>query len=193
MIHPDELQGIEWITQRSYINCHAIGVDSLMINEDKRVFFAHGGKHTLWKNFETRTEEMSVGFHPHHCDLLLTSIIGNPENMIVEPAESGERFRTFLYESGIHGKCKFRGTGYEVLRTVCVSQFKRVIMPGWTLHTIGVHKNETAAWSVEEGDKWDDYVPICYSNARLNQKDFRDLYQPMTIERCRGILYEITS
>ena len=113
---------IEAIVKRSLRNCHAIGVDSLVLTTDPmvRVFVAHP-THTLWMN--KPPHPMSVGFHPHHCDVVLAPIFGRILNLSVSDVGDEYDFTSlnvYRYESPILGKSG-RFTSTHELRRVAVN------------------------------------------------------------------------
>lgn len=60
------------LLERSLINCHCEGMDSLVVKDAPgmvRIFIARHD-HQLWRNDPTtmKTARMSVALHKHHCD-----------------------------------------------------------------------------------------------------------------------------
>lgn len=83
-------QNRQTMVARSLRNCHARGLDSIMVYDKPgmriRIFVATPD-HELWKNRlggiwndKKFKKTMSVAMHPHHCDLTLRVIFGNLAN-----------------------------------------------------------------------------------------------------------------
>lgn len=85
---------LDEIVQKSFLNCHAFGVDSLMFCDTPgktiRMFIA-GPEHRLWTNHPLGTKSrgqgdwpMSVAIHPHRRDLTLVGFQGMVQNLRYE-------------------------------------------------------------------------------------------------------------
>lgn len=190
------MNGLEQVASKSFINCHTVGVDSIMFDDTPgkrvRVFIANKN-HDLWRNVPTK-HLMSVGIHDHHCDIALELISGNVYNIMAEMAECGDvRLNAFRYESAITGP----GGRFVELPSVCrfrlwIEPLSGIVkMSAREMHTVYVPKGETAAWFVVEGEDDPAYESICYSNALLEHADFSELYKPMSVDYLLAKLSEI--
>lgn len=194
----------EQLAAKSIVNCHAHGVDSLVLEHPglhgaprgsalARVFIAHRD-HELWRNLPGENI-MSVGYHAHHCDLRLVPIYGCIYNLSVKPEElrisPKGRYREFMYESPITAEDRqgaFVATGNRYEFAPWIHRLSKAIdMPAKEVHTIYVPRGEEAAWYVFEGAEDDLYTPLTWSNADLEKFNFTPLYQPMTVERYRAL------
>lgn len=188
-------KSLEWIASKSFRNCHAEGVDSLLFDDTPgarvRAFICRR-EHTLWRNrlADNREVPFSVGLHPHHCDITLDLIFGNAFN-IVEVFHGGWRtsLREFNYQSAITGEQgRFIETGSVRMVRLVSERLTRgcpFSMRAADLHTIFVPKDEEAAWFVYEGADDPEYKARAYSDDDLTALDFSQLYQPMSVERAR--------
>ena len=171
---------IDSIVECSILNCHAIGVHSVMLLESPgqtiRLYVAVGG-HELWKNLpEHYMDGMSIGFHPHHCNLTLHCIRGAIWNWqaTVEPRNgntSRAKLRGYIYRSQItEGKQGFELTIADAMLTYSFPdkiENDSIFMSADELHTVGVDRYESAAWLVYEGKEDPNYRPVCYSTSHL--------------------------
>lgn len=175
---------IEEIVSKSLFNCHAMGVHSIMLLESPgktiRVFIATKD-HQLNKNLSASQGEyynrMSVGFHPHHCDITLHCVYGEIQNWIVtEHSFYGDNYlvrNKYKYHSKItDNEMSFELIGEKMLSTVSDNRIQTgesVFMKAHEIHTVGVEKGKEAAWFVYEGKEDANYQPFCYSNADPSQ------------------------
>lgn len=178
---------IEAIASRSLVNCHAMGVDSLVLGVDPilRIFVAREN-HTLWTNMPDQT--YSVGFHNHHCDVTLVHLTGIWSNEMLAQSGGVEiSLAPYRYESIIAGKSgAFSASGRE--RTWRVRAFSQpvnspIFMRAQELHTIWVPRHSVAAWMVIEGSEDLAYKSVCWSNDDLTRWEPVGLYQPMSPSR----------
>lgn len=187
---------LEWIAGRSLINCHCVGLDSVMLVDlpESRIRMFYANKHhELWRN--SGFDDMSVALHSHHCDVKLVPITENVYNITQEVAGSHVKLREFIYQSPItKGTGSFKPTGAN-LETHLVSQqlLWPIDMIARERHTVFVPKEQEAAWFVMEGREDPLYEPLCYSNVDLEKFDFTPLYQPMSLEYLESILRSLKS
>lgn len=177
----------EQIVERSRWNCHARGLHSIVFLESPgrtiRCFIATP-EHELHLNRRATLKRMSIGFHPHHCNLTLNVIHGTVFNWEVELAPwPAEHFRldVFRFRSALKngGTAAFENGGPVGLRSLNESVLgpgDSLAMPANALHTVAVQHGQAAAWFVFEGRADDEYQPLCYSGARLDQMTFDHLY-----------------
>ncbi len=192
------------IVARSKRNCHALGVDSIMLldapEKTIRLFVTHE-HHTLWQNCPDAIqfdEPMSVGFYAHHCNLTLHAVYGSFTNVIFTPGTfcaDQVALREFEYRSPIKsGKGEFHGTGKVVGGSIYDNHYtagQHVYMNANKMHTIAVRKGERAAWLVYEGLEDPLYKNLCYSNTDLEKFDFNGLYAPMDQETVLEVLESV--
>ena len=171
------------IAERSLMDCHAIGVDSLVLSEAPMVrMFVTRENHTLWRN--AHSHPMSVGFHNHRTDLRLTSLSGTVYNITATPDDSGVPLRGFTWESAIRGGSgEFRDAGHSMgFAFASANLLWPVSQRAHVLHTVYVPRGEIAAWIVEEADEDPYYEAFCYSNADLAAFDSGSLYRSMSAD-----------
>lgn len=147
-----------------------------------RLFVAVPG-HPLWKN--TWKQELSVGFHGHHCEVTLAVHTGTVGNWRIRLVENGPLdFWRYRYESAITKAnpsfVQEREVTAEALSYEIMHSGQSEYMPGSDLHTIYVPPDELAAWFVFEGREDANYDPATYSNADLEAFDFSNLYKKPT-------------
>lgn len=181
---------LDAIVARSLNNCHAKGVSSIVLidapGERVRLFVAHEN-HDLARNSPALYREagMSIGFHPHHCNITLQQVAGTIWNWIVAPIDYTEIGTTkYSYESSITGtETQFIKQGYANLGTrslYSLGNGESCQMDANELHTITCEAGEVAAWFVFEGKEDPEYEPVCYSTSYLEGFDPYGLYTPMT-------------
>lgn len=185
------------ILAKSRLHCHAHNLHSIMLLEAPgktiRVFVAEPG-HTLWRNFPENIESgMSVGFHPHHCDLTLVGLRGTFFNWIVRSGNELVLPR-FRYRSALRGeKPGFEKMGTIGLRTHegrFLTAGASVSMRATDVHTVAALTDRWSAWLVLEGGEDTNYEPFCYSTAELETESFDHLYKPMSESKLRELLKE---
>lgn len=186
------------ILTNSVINCHAIGLDSIMLMPAPnmvRVFVARED-HTLWRNNPDTQEPFSIGLHPHHCDITMVPLYGPISNVVLGGGPPNHKLHQFEYRSGIVDRVgAFRNakesgfvyTGKDV--RVCLKhqplKYPTILMAK-EMHSVYVPKGKQAAWMICEGREWPDYKPITLSNHRLDttyNASSEGLYKTMTMRR----------
>lgn len=184
---------IEELASKSLVNCHTVGVDSVMlrdVNEDRlRAFVVHDN-HALWKNY-TIGLPLSIAVHTHHCDVTLTPVYGSMFNVAPVESDYGKPLTAYRYESQIKGVGKFvMVPGKEIVTDFSAAlvgkQGKR--LKAKEAHTVYVASHKTAAWFVHEGKEDPTYENICWSDADLCAFDFAPLYKPMSVDRFKILL-----
>ena len=190
------------IAEKSFFHCHCVGVHSLLFDDTPgariRLFLATQ-QHELWKNAlipcdPTRgmrgglAYSLSVGFHPHHCDIELECIEGVFTSVHANVLAPWRDLQTMLgvyrYESQINsGACSF---SFERHANLAFAPYSRVVgdslfLPAAQLHTIYVPAGERAAWFVHEGAEDPSYQPMTYSNVDLTTLDTSQLYKPVSV------------
>lgn len=185
----------EQIISQSRMHCHAKQVHSVMLlnapGRTIRLFVALPG-HELWHNTpEMFQRGMSVGFHPHHCELTLLCVRGAFVNWTLE---RGSRFELleFTYSSALRGGAggfKHQGSvGFATRDTRLYVPGECVYMPASQIHTIACAPGEVAAWLVFEGREDDRYDARCYSTSNLEAAPMAELYHQATEEDVQMLL-----
>lgn len=175
------------IVRKSRRNCHAPGVDSIMLLESPgktiRLFVATE-YHNLHQNLDG-AGPLTVAFHPHHCNITLHCVYGAFVNRTLElREESPNALNAYKYRSALLGL----QPGFDFIGSVGVRYTSAfwfgagdfLYMPADIIHTIGVSKGHRAAWLVNEGTEDPNYEPLCYSDAPLERIDMSGWYQPMS-------------
>ncbi|MBC7486067.1 MAG: hypothetical protein H7282_04890 [Cytophagaceae bacterium] len=151
-----------------------------------RLYVATPGNE-MWKNSPNHSfsDDMSIGFHPHHCDLKIVVLHGALFHWLVTEVP-GNNIKRFKYDSKIKtGKIKFISDGTTSLTTDKAGFHKEgdvIHLAAASIHTVCCSVNQVTAWMVFEGKSDPNYKPVCYSNHDLTKADFSELYQPMTKE-----------
>lgn len=202
---------LDLILKKSLINCHVVGVDSVLFDDTPRSrirLFVANENHELWKNYFPPTEELSVAFHSHHCDLVLSPVIGEFINIVIEQTKPNKspkaRWLTgYKHQSKINtGECKFVCGGYDrffKLKNIEQSYAYDgddivnvdVTLAANELHTIYVSKGQFAAWFVFEEAEDPDYDSTCYSNVDLTKFDDSQLYKHMNESYLRKLIERV--
>ncbi len=189
------------ILKKSFLNCHVKGLHSIMLLECPgktiRLFIAEKD-HELYKNDTGLRKPMSLGFHPHHCDLTLHCVKGEFTNIEVQeseiPLENSMPIDKYLYQSQILKEkigfqlVKKTWVQYYAMMPVAADYQNFYFMKANTLHTVAVQKNKFAAWLVYEGKKDKKYKPYCFSNVDLTKETYENFYQKPDMKTIKGLL-----
>lgn len=183
LIHENMFEMME----KSLLDCHCVGLHSIMLIDtpEKRVrMFVSTCESEMWQNHHLNISRhpMSIGFHPHHCNLTLHVVKGEIKNWIVKPDPKGEvEMSKFLYQSKItKGETSFKYLGQEKLLTVTDNIIKAgesVFMHADEIHTVAVPRGQVAAWMVYEGNEYPGYEPYIWSNSDLTALKTDHLYR----------------
>jgi hypothetical protein len=187
------------IVTKSRLNCHVKGLHSVMLLESpgKTVrLFVTTPDHVMHLNkprvLQNDAEPLSLGFHPHHCNLTLQCVKGVFTNWRVALTVPGTRSFTvpeYEYSSKLLGdKGGFVRRDRVRLGTVDVENLSAgdaVYLRADELHTVYVPEGLVSAWLVFEGEENGNHSSSTYSNADLTQFDFEAHYQrPDEVEVC---------
>ena len=185
----DQTMKTSRLQQGSLMNCHARGVDSLVLKgapQMVRIFLARPD-HELWSK---EGEPLALGLHAHHCDVTLIPLFGPVENARVDlfpprHPRHVRRLTPYHYHSPIRGEAgSFLSMGNRRSFTLRYVPLELpVSLKASELHTVSVPKGQLAAWMVVEGKEDRNYLPITYSDADLTRFDFNGMYQPISAER----------
>lgn len=193
---------LDEIVEKSFLNCHAKGVHSIMIDDTPekriRIFYA-SAQHELYKNF-LNDNKMSVAYHPHHCDITIEVIQGTIKNQSIIDHPHGDISLTcYKYHSKItEGDCYFEEVGdnfkfkINTEKNIELHRGYGIFLSAQELHTIAIAKGKRAAWFVYEGEEDPMYIPYCYSNTNPNDEDMTDMYIKPTKEEVINILKELS-
>lgn len=200
----------EEIIDKSIYNCHVIGLHSIMLldSPEKRIrLYITNTDHVLYKNKPGNSnQEMSLGIHPHNCDITLLVWNGGVTNIkfnrVVENLykyyntfSSIGIFSEYRYVTGI-GKDKYYIEKFaetsllEFVSKDTLYNGDSVFMKAQDLHTIHVDEFLNTAWFVFEGKTDPSYIPRLYSNNRdLHKLEFNEkLYQKMNKHAIEALL-----
>lgn len=182
-----------------FSNCHVRGLHSIMLHNEPanriRLFFTTTD-HELWKN-GIWSEEMSLAYHPHHCDVRLVGVHGSVFNheLMLSGAAAGlsggrQELTMCKYHSAINGgHGRLVDTGHKTNRyavaSTLINQYEHgLFLPAKVLHSIYVGRHERVAWLVFEGKEDPDYYPVCYTNnPNFDTEINDDMYVPMSKEQ----------
>lgn len=175
------------IAESSFRDCHAVGVDSLLLMPGLRIFHAHE-RHELenptrgligaFAAINGRRFDFPVALHSHKTQLTISVLNGEVVNWIGTPTP-GDNFLKFKHTSGITDVLRFERVGSSNLQID-----GRLYKTGSTfslndqLHTITIDGGKSASWLVLEGSPIE-YDGICYSQRDLDRMKF-SLYKPMS-------------
>lgn len=192
----------EEILSRSLLNCHCKGLHSIMLSEAPgktiRLYISIPDS-DMYKNFPNPGEEvidMSIAFHPHHCNLTLHCIKGELLNWELEEDLGGGDHALLLNKYRYHsqiteGNGYFEMIGPSVLRSTRYHWLRRgysTHLKAKDIHTVAVMKGELVAWLVYEGKEDPTYQSFCWSNSDLTKQDLSDLYQKPTPDVVEDLL-----
>ena len=182
----------EQIVERSLLHCHAKGLHSFMLLESPgqtiRLYYAQYG-HELYKNGPLfYANGMSIGFHPHHCNLTLHCIRGVLYNwnvtLATEQAQGAFRVRSYRYRSAISdGEIGFAHLGSAWVKHETTTQLEKgdsIGLDAKTIHTVYCDPFSETAWLVYEGKEDAGYSPDLYTTSHLGSTKESGLYQKPT-------------
>jgi hypothetical protein len=199
---------LDEIVEKSILNCHCVGLHSIMLLDHPektiRVYIAEP-RNELYRNSPASVNngmEMSIGFHPHHCNLTLECIKGSVTNWIISESidsigQPSLRLNKYLYKSKItDGELKFETVEKGVLvfdkKIETLFPKGRIFMNAWDIHTVYCDTNSLSAWIVYEGKEDPNYKPLCWSTAlELNKKNDSGLYQKPTKEQVIDLILKV--
>lgn len=197
-------QNFDQCLSKSLKNCHAFGVHSVMLNpcadgKLRRIFVARDW-HQLWKNKLHREQpfyDLSVGIHPHHCDIRITGLKGTMFNhrfSLFNVKNNGRSYywKKYEYVSPIvtpHGSFNCAGGDYlSAAEPEAIEPGVSIDMKASDMHTVYVEPRKQSAWLIEEGEEDPDFKAICYSNDRLEFFNFYGMYLAMSPETLLSIV-----
>lgn len=191
---------LEEIKKKSLLNCHCIGLHSIMLLEAPgktiRLYITEEN-HQLYKNGMDYINEQSIAYHPHHCNLTIHCVYGSLVNITVQEShnDNAPLFNKYLYKSEISdGEMKFHPQGearIEHLGFKTVGKGESITMKAKDIHTVFCSKGTINAWLVYEGKEDETYNPICYTKKDLNNESSEGLYIPMNENQIRTLLKKV--
>lgn len=191
----------------SLINTHTKGLHSVVFEVGPpmvRMYFA-AEDHDLWKN-EIRTNrtnlsfpyDLSIAIHSHRQDITLIPIFGTIINFTLSHENNSYglgqiELSAYQYISPIleqEGKFIYCGAQKLFLSQSIILQ-DPLFLSAKELHTIFIPQNTSAAWFVIEGEKDLNYNSTCYSNSKLENIVFDQMYQKMDLNFLEKVKSEI--
>jgi hypothetical protein len=179
------------VLSSSLINCHAVGMDSIVFKESAPMIraFVCRPEHTLWRNevlssCSSEHRIMSVAIHQHRQDITMVPVCGDVYNVFTGYGSDDAVLHAYAYDSHIlDGKGGFRR--YQDKAYCTTLSMERLDNPkflrGQDFHTVYVPRGQTAAWLICEGAHNMSYTSLCWTNdTDLEHADFSELYKPMT-------------
>jgi hypothetical protein len=179
---------VKAILELSLINCHAMGMDSIVFKASAPMIraFVCRPSHTLWRNASGLAHTLSVAIHQHRQDITMVPVHGEAWNVSMCDGEDESLLHAYEYDSqildGVGGFRSHHERCYTSLRMdrLDAPRFLR----GQEFHTVYVPQGRTAAWLICEGAPHPRYTSLCWTNdAMLDVADFTGMYEPMTEER----------
>lgn len=188
----------EQIIDKSFRNCHAPGVDSLVLGEGDsgelvRVFWARKG-HSLGVRHPL-SQELQIAFHGHHCDIEIHMLHGCMINSVASRTfgDGIGHIKAWQFQSKIarpdNGAGFIRQPEHDMLdgfvNTILTAdkscQAHYTYMHADDRHTVFV-PDEEAFWLIREHPtEYGRETPkVVYSNNDLSKFSFNGLYQPFT-------------
>lgn len=208
LINQIEAALIHGLPDMSLHNCHAVGVDSIVLacteGQCRRVFVAWSDVHGL-DNLYRPDGHFQVGVHNHKYDLVIHPVHGTLINYEVVLRHDNLDWGPILWEhdftSGITGELSI-GPGRKrvVDRHDTIALHPTDLSRGWlyralqaqNLHTVIVPKqHEYTAWMVTEGKHYNQ--SLFYSPIPEPADLAPDLYQPMSVLDATVVLERILS
>lgn len=194
--HPDS------ILQNSIKNCHLKGMHSIMFDESWRKIrmFYTSEDHELHHNFPENYKQawLSVGFHPHHCNISLAPIVWKIQNWsIKENPKWNIELDMYRFQSHIHsGKGWFKllekNVKLQTTQVLDIHSWDSLFMPAQEMHTVSVKQWEKVAWFVFEWEENPQHNERCYSNKNLTDWSTKWLYTPFeSIDEIKENLYSL--
>lgn len=188
----------EEILNKSLLDCHCKGLHSIMLLESPgktiRLYIAEEG-HEMYKNYPERVRmgsPMTIGFHPHHCDLTLHCIAGHFLNWRVCESKFGFEIDKYEYHSKIkEGETNFKYLDRCYVYTAsetAVHSNNSLFLPANYIHTVACPEGMFCAWLVYEGKEDPNYKSYCYSNADMSKDNFKGLYNKPIEEQIELLL-----
>jgi hypothetical protein len=197
------------ILKNSLLNCHAFGLHSICLLDapgNRIRMFVAGLNHELWKNAERARGPLSVGYHPHHCDIEIEVVHGTIDNRVLNvygwtktwPGDSmsaRSKYSLYEYRSKLRGeepgfsRVYLRPRSSTNQTTLKAGESIRMRASVW--HTVAVSSRAGAAWIVYEGAEDPDYKPLTLSDADLATMDFSGMYQPMTESQVECVIKNV--
>lgn len=177
-------EDLDAIAAKSFRNCHAIGVDSILFDDtpgDRLRAFVANKEHTLYANCRRTEGPLSVALHPHHCDVKLIPIFGEIYNVTPKRTTGGRKFSGYRYQSKVtSGVGKFVRIDDVMMVALEAERLRKPLaMSASRVHTIFIPRGQTAAWYVREGQEDQHYSGLCWSDDDLEKFDFGPFYRPM--------------
>jgi hypothetical protein len=193
--HSDE------VLKSSIRNCHVHGMHSLMFENTGRKIrmFYTTPEHELWKNTpENYTQWLSIGFHPHHCNITLAPLVGSILNWeIIESPLWELSLDAYHFQSHIQsGKWWFQklqdSITFKTQQILKIQKWKETFMQAKDIHSVWVDIWEEVAWIVIEGKENPHHNEKCYSNVDLETWSPQWLYTPyICIDEIREDLFRL--
>ena len=210
MVKLTKIFNIDEVVRRSVKNCHAKGVDSLLLwadgDKELRVFIAPRGQHTLESNNLAGfryTLPMSVGLHNHRFKVTLVPLDGCVYNIMAARPHTLDKLvdvTSGLYEDRTPPQCYYLGgwrwdpallggTGRFVRTERLTSavyvdrprQLRTALrLPSDLLHTVCVDQYASAAWAVVSNGENKHHSKVCYTNDDLSLWSSSGYYIPMS-------------
>lgn len=184
------MRDIDWIVKHSFRNCHAMGVDSILLQENPTIrFFVARNEHELYHNMTGHW--FSVGFHPHHTDVKFRVMVGNPLNVSMNQLHGEGPWRMYRWLSPIRGEeGKFVVMGEASRIEPIFRNLQGLSLPAREFHTVFVERGRKAVWEVQEGAEDIHYQALCMSNNDLTQWSAKGMYLPIEKELVEYYLKE---
>lgn len=177
------------IVKRSFNNCHAIGLNSIILDQKPdghlvRMFYTTPD-HVLWKNEDIYSPDLTIAFHSHHTNIGISVVKGEITNITAKaiPTNQPSCIKGWDFQSQIltgRGLFSEQDQKYE-LTDVKKDKGKCFFMDSTQLHTVFVERGECCAWIINE-EQGIGYNPTGYSNSDLKTFKFEDHYLPLSEE-----------
>jgi hypothetical protein len=191
------------IVERSLLDCHCKGLHSIMLLESPeqtiRLYVAEPGN-DLYKNSPYYYKQgMSIGFHPHHCNLTLHVVKGELQNWtLIKPGpivvgRSLTTINRYRYQSQItDGEQGFVLDEVDDQMVIGMQSFFKAgystTMLAKQIHTVATNPFELTAWLVYEGKEDPNYQPFTWSTSDLTQTTTEGLYRKPDSEQVKTLL-----
>lgn len=191
---------LESIVSQSLLHCHVTGLHSIMLlqSPERTIrMYITDTQHELWRNYPSDfgSHPLSLGFHPHHCNLTLHVIKGTILNWQVTEGMVGFLADKYAWQSPISPSLTGgfalmeRGVKLYTVGLTILKELEAIHMMASDIHTVAVRRGEIAAWLVYEGREDPLYGPYTWSNADLESFSTDGLYLKPTQDDVISLLH----
>lgn len=165
----------ELIEKTALGNCHAIGLNSFIINEKPRMRLFIAERHCeLFNHFEYYNPIIPI--HPHKYTDIFEVLEGTVTHHIYVPHHSGVTFNKYKYNRLSDTKTNIEQVGTEALVRESSNWNTNTILKSNQLHTVSLHGGNGCCWLITETFPDDNFEQIAYHQNLVHRPE---LYTPI--------------